>query len=150
MKISIDEIKKLREETAAGVMACREALLRSGGDLAKAKEILRREGLDRAAARGGREVGAGLVEAYVHNSRRLGALVELNCETDFVARNELFKHLAHEIAMQVASMNPQTVEELLRQAYIREPQKTVGELIAEAVAKLGENIKVGGLARYEV
>jgi len=147
---NLDQIKKLRSQTKAGVMACRQALSESDGDLKKAAAWLRQKGAVSAKKRVGRETKAGLVEAYIHNGGQVVGLVELNCETDFVARNEEFKKLAHELAMQVAAMNPVNARALLRQAYIREPQLKVNDLIKEVIAKIGENIVVGRIARFEV
>lgn len=142
MNIPLDQIKKLRAETKAGVMDTRQALKETGGNLAAAKKWLAKRGLDKAAKKAGRETSDGSVEAYIHNGSRVGAIVKLSCETDFVARTQEFKTLARELAMQAASMNPATVDELLTQDYIRDTSKKVGDLIKEAIAKLGENIEV--------
>ena len=112
--MNIEDIKKLREQTGAGIADCREALKEADGDLENAKEILKKKGLDKASSKSDREVKAGIVDVYSHGGR-VGVLVELLCETDFVVRTEDFKNLAHEIALQVASMNPESVEELLSQ-----------------------------------
>ena len=144
MKIS--DIKKLREQTGAGIADCREALSLSKGDFNKAKEILKKKGLDKASAKQNREVKAGIVEVYSHNGK-VGVLVELLCETDFVAKTEEFKSLAHELVLQVASMNPESPEDLLSQEYIRDNSMTVEQLIKSAVGKLGENIQVGRFER---
>ena len=146
MTISVDNIKKLREETGAGIADCRQALKESDGDMGKAKEILKKKGLDSASSKSDRAVKAGLVEVYSHNGK-VGVLVELLCETDFVARTEDFKNLAHELALQVASMNPSSLEELLAQDYIRDATLTVDQLIKSVVGKLGENIQVGRFER---
>lgn len=142
----IDDIKKLREDTGAGVADCRTALEEAAGDMGKAKEILKKKGLDKASKKGDREVKAGIVEVYSHNGK-VGVLVELLCETDFVAKTEEFKNLAHELVLQVASMNPASVEELLNQEYIRDESLTIDQLIKSVVAKLGENIQVGRFKR---
>lgn len=146
MSISIDEIKKLREQTGAGIADCREALKESDGDMEKAKEWLKKKGLDKASSKVGREVKAGMVETYSHGGK-VGVIVEVLCETDFVARTEDFKALAHELALQVASMNPSSVDELLNQEYIRDNTQTVDQLIKSVSAKLGENIQVGRCER---
>lgn len=148
--VSIELIKKLRELTGAGVSDCREALKESGGILDRAQEILRQKGIEKAGKRSGRETKAGLVDTYVHAGGELGSLVSVACETDFVARTPEFKNLVHEIAMQVASMEPRSVEELLEQEYIRDPKMTVAELIKQAIARLGENIKVVEFKRFTV
>jgi len=149
MKIDTQKIKELREKTGAGINDCREALLESKGDLKKAEEILQKKGFEKALRKGDRETGQGLVESYVH-AGRIGVLVELNCETDFVARTDEFKTLAHEIALQVSSMNPKNVDELLEQEYIRDGSKTIQDLIKAAIAKLGENIVLGRFHRIEI
>lgn len=141
MATNLDDIKKLREEAGAGIADCKEALSQSKGDLNKAKEWLRKKGLDKALAKAEREVKAGMVEVYSHGGK-VGVLVELLCETDFVARTEDFKNLAHELSLQIASMNPSSVEALLEQEYIREPGMSIDQLIKSVVGKVGENIQV--------
>ncbi len=150
MKIDIKQIKKLREETSAGVADCRQALEESGGDVKKAREWLRKKGLEKAEKKGEREIKVGVVYAYIHGGGKVGAMVEMGCETDFVAKTEDFQNLCKEIAMQVASMAPESVEELLAQAYIREGKKTVKELVKEVIGKLGENIEVRRIVRMSV
>ena len=142
-------VQKLRLKTGAGIMECKKALTEANGDFDKAVEIVQERGITKAEKRSGREAGAGIVHSYVHNGR-VGVLLELNCETDFVAMNEEFKALAHNLVMQVASMNPQTEEELMASPYIKDPNMTVEALIKSAIAKIGENIKVGRFIRYEV
>ena len=149
-KIDVKLIRKLREKTSAGVMDCRKALLEAGGDLEKAQKILFKKGLDKAKKKAERLTGDGLVEAYVHATGKLAALVELQCETDFVARTKEFKTLALEIAMQAASMNPEDVDALLKMEYIRDSSKTIDGLIKEAVVKLGENIKIARFSRLKL
>lgn len=148
-KISVEDVKKLREDTGAGIADCRNALEETSGDLEKAKEILHKKGLDKAGEKSDRETGAGVVETYSHGGR-VGVLVEVLCETDFVAKTEDFKTLAHEIALQIASMNPENVEDLVEQDYIRDPGQKVGDLIKATIAKVGENIKVGRFARISL
>lgn len=143
---TVDQIKKLREETGAGIADCREALDEAKGDMTKAKAILKKKGLDKAKSKGEREVKAGLVEVYSHGGR-VGVLVELLCETDFVAKLEDFKSLAHEIALQIASMKPESVADLLKQEYIRDNSQTIDDLVKGVVAKLGENIQIGRFER---
>ncbi len=149
MAIDVNLIKQLREKTGAGVADIREALEESKNDLKKAEEILKTKGFEKAAKKGDRETNAGLIDSYLHQGR-VGALVELMCETDFVARTDEFKSLAHEISMQVASMNPKTVKDLEKQEYIRDPSKTISDLVKEAIAKLGENIAIGRFQRFEL
>ncbi len=146
MIISLDTLKKLRSETSAGVADCRQALVDAGGDYEKAKRLLVERGLEKAAKKEGKETSQGLVEAYVHNGK-VGVLVELQCETDFVARTDEFKSLAHEIALQVCSMNPKNVQELLKEPYIRDPKVTIAQLVKQAVAKVGENITIARFTR---
>lgn len=150
MKITTEQIKKLREECGAGVMECRQALEECDADVEKALQALKKKGLEVADKKKGRETKQGLIEAYTHCGGKVVAVVELLCETDFVARNEEFKTLAHELAMQVAAMKPKNVEELLGQEYIRDPQKKVADLMTEVIVKIRENIKIGRIARYEL
>ncbi|KKR31761.1 MAG: Elongation factor Ts [Candidatus Gottesmanbacteria bacterium GW2011_GWC2_39_8] len=145
--ISVDQIKKLREKTSAGVMDCRKALEESNGDEKKAEELLNKWGVEKAAKKVDRVTGAGAIESYVHAGGKVGVLVELLCETDFVAKTEDFKKLSHEICLQVASMNPKDAKELLKQEYIRDPSVTIENLIKATIGKLGENITVGRISR---
>lgn len=144
--MDINTIKKIREETQAGISDVKRALEEAKGDAKKAKELLKEWGVAKAAKKGDRETTVGLVEAYIHGGR-VGALLSLGCETDFVARTPEFKALAHEIAMQIASMNPKTTEDLLKQPHIRDPKVTIEDLIKETIAKVGENIKVVAFTR---
>jgi|SRR3989344_5932702 len=144
--MKLEDIKKLREETGAGIADCKEALSQSKGDMEKAKEWLKQKGFEKGASKGDRDVKAGIVDVYSH-SGKVGVLVELLCETDFVARTEDFKSLAHELSLQIASMNPSSVEELLKQEYIRDNSQTVDQLIKLVSGKLGENIQVGRFER---
>lgn len=195
MAVTVEAIKKLRELTGAGILDCRKALEEAGGDMDLAVEILRKKGAAKAAKKAGREAREGIIDVYTHGEGRIGVMVELNCETDFVARTPEFRQLAHEIALQIAAMAPRYVSEkdipeevlekereiarqraraqgkpehvidriaegmlnkfldevvLLRQTYIRDETKTVGDLITEAIAKLGENIVVRRFVRWEL
>jgi elongation factor Ts len=189
MAVTTELVKELRTRTGAGIMDCRKALEEAGGNLERAAELLRVKGLAAAAKRAGREASEGLVEAYVHAGSRLGALVEVNCETDFVARTEEFKRLAKELAMQVAATSPrflskdevsaETVAEqraviareadgaseaeidrrlqqwvqevvLLDQPYIRDAARRVGDLVTEASARTGENVRIRRFARFKL
>lgn len=150
VKISLKDIKKLRLKTKAGVMDCRRALEESDGEMKKAEEWLRKKGIASASKRAGRKTAEGMIETYVHNEGKIVAMVELLCETDFVARTDDFKQLAHELAMQMAAMKPKDVKELLEQEYIRDPKRKVDGLIKETIGKLGENIRVGRIARFEL
>ena len=143
------DIQKLRELTGAGVMICKKALDEAGGVFDKAVALVKEQGFKRAAEKEGRETKAGLVKAYVHNDR-VGVLLELNCETDFVARSDPFRELAHSLAMQIAAMNPEDTNELLAQPYIRDENVIVNDLIKEVILKTGENVKVKRFVRYEL
>ena len=167
MKIPIETVKELRSRTNVGIADCNKALSEVGGDVEKAIEFLKQRGAAIAEAKKDAAATEGVVDAYIHHTRRVGALVELNCETDFVARTPEFKELAHDLAMQVAAEAPQflTSEDvppeaeaetdpqavcLLTQPYIKDPTRTVQEIIAETIAKVGENIKVRRFARFEL
>lgn len=148
-EISAELVQKLRETTSAGVMDCRKALIEANGNLEKAAAIIREKGLAKVEKRAGRETGAGLVHAYVHNDR-IGVMVELRAETDFVVRSEPFQHLAHELAMQVSAMDPKSVEELMAQPYIKDDSRMVKDLITDVIAKVGENVTLNQFYRIEV
>lgn len=150
MKITVDQIKKLREETSAGVMEVRRALEEAKGDGKKARELLHEAGMARADKKAEREIKAGRVFSYIHHSGTIGAVIVLGCETDFVAKTDQFQELGREVAMQVASMNPENVEELLQQEYIRDNAKTVGDLVKEVIAKTGENCTIINFKRLSV
>jgi len=150
MKINAADIKKLREMTSAGFADCKNALEEANGDLKKAEDILKAKGIAKAAKKGDRETGSGLVETYVHLNGKIGVVLSVLCETDFVARTDEFKNLAHEVAMQIAAMNPEDNEELLKQDYIRDGSKKIEDLVKEHIAKLGENIQLGKFSRLEV
>ena len=147
---SAADVARLRSETGAGVMECKRALEETKGDFEKARGVLKERGLAKAAKKSDRETREGVVEAYIHSGGRIGALVELASETDFVARNQEFKDLARSIAMQVAAMEPADVDELLKQDYIKEPAKTIGDLVTALAAATGENVQVRRIARFEL
>ena len=146
----LDKIKQLRSESGASIAAVRAALSEGHGDLAAARAILREKVGALARGKSEREVRAGVVEAYVHSNSRIGVLVELQCETDFVARNPDFRRLAHDLAMHIAAMAPANATELAEQEFIRAPSRQVGDILREAVGTFGENIKVGNFVRYEL
>lgn len=150
MKITTEQVKKLREKCGAGVMECRRALEAAKGKEEKALEIIRERGLKVAEEKKERATKQGVIDCYSHSNGRIVSVVELLCETDFVARNEEFRTIAHELAMQVAAMKPKSVKELLGQAYIREPNITVADLLNGLVAKIRENIRIGRIARFEL
>lgn len=149
MNISVDDIKKLREETGAGVMEAKKALEKFGS-YEKAKEELIKVGALKAAKKADRATTEGLVYSYIHSTGKVGSLVEINCETDFVANTPDFKKLCQEVAMQVAAIPAENVEELLNLEYIRDGSKKVSDLVSEAIAKLGENIKISRFTRFKI
>jgi elongation factor Ts len=120
--MDVTKIKQLREKTGAGISECREALEKSGDDFARAEAWLTEHGISKAAKKADRETSQGVIESYVHGAGKIGVLVEINCETDFVARTDDFKSLAHEVALQISAMNPKTTAELMKQPYIRDPK----------------------------
>ncbi len=146
---AVDDIKKLREVTGAGVMECKRAFSESKGDFDLAVKIIHESGLAKVEKRAGREAGAGLIQSYVHNER-IGVILDVRAETDFVVRSEPFKKLAKDLAMQVAAANPANVDELLKQPYIKDESKTVDELIKTVIAQCGENVNVRAFSRLEI
>lgn len=147
MAIDTKTITKLREETGAPVVRVKKVLDEVKGDVKKALKILKKEGFEKAAKRQGRETKEGRVFQYLHHSGKVASLVELLCETDFVARNELFEKLGRDLAMQVASMGEKKLE---TQAFIKNPKKKIKDLVKEVMAKTGENISIGKVSRIEV
>lgn len=143
-------IKKIREATGLSLGEISKALWEAGEDESKTLEILKVRGAAIADKKSSREIKEGVIESYIHSTQKIGALVELGSETDFVARNVEFKKLAHDLAMQVASMRPQTMEELMTQPFIKDPSLTILDLVNQHIAKLGENIKVGNFVRFEI
>jgi elongation factor Ts len=195
MTIKPSDVKELREKTDAGIMDCKQALDEAGGDFEKAEEILRKKGIARASKRADREAGEGIIEAYVHTNSKIGVLLDLGCETDFVAKNEEFKELAHDIAIQIAASDPKFISpdnipeedlekekkevaesfkdekkpkeildkiiegklkkhceeiSLTKQALVKDPDKTIEDLITEKSSKFGEKIEVKKFVRYEI
>jgi elongation factor Ts len=150
MKIDIKLIKQLREETQVSIADCTKALTEAKGDFEKAIELLKKRGIERAEKKADRETAQGLIESYIHQNGKVGVLLELLCETDFVARTEDFKRLAHEVAMQIAAMNPKNVEALLKQEYIRDGSLTIETLVKQTIGKLGENIVIKQFTRFEI
>lgn len=146
----IDGIKKLRDQTGLSVADIKRSLEEAGGDEKKALEILGFRGHEIAEKKSFRQVSEGAVESYIHANRKVGASLVLHCETDFVAKSPDFLELAHDLAMQIASMDPKGAEELLSQPFIKDQNLTVKELINRYIAKLGENIKIGGFFRFSV
>jgi len=146
MAVDAEAVKSLREKTGVSFMECRKALEEAGGDLEKALAVLGVRAAAAAAKKANRALGAGTVAAYVHSTGQVGALVLLNCETDFVSKNEDFKTLARDIAMHISAMRPENKEALLAQEFIKDPSKTVAELIASGTQKFGERIDLGGFS----
>lgn len=195
MGISAQEVKKLRDKTGAGMMDCKKALQEADGDLDKATDILRRQGIAKAEKKSGRTANEGQIASYIHPGGRIGVMLEINCETDFVAKTDDFQNLANDVAMQIAAMSPVAVDRediddaliekertiyheqakdegkpehiiekivdgrlekyfaevvLLEQPFVKDTDKSIGQLITDAVAKLGENISVNRFVRYEL
>ncbi len=166
MEITTAMVKELRDASGAGVMDAKRALEEAGGDMKAAAAILREKGIAAAAKRSDRETSNGVVDSYIHAGGRIGVLVEVNCETDFVANTDVFRQLARNVAMQVAAMNPQfisaderagkdvegTDEELclLSQPYIRDASRTIGDLVKDAIAQTGENVRIRRFERFEL
>jgi len=149
-QIDLKTLKKLRDETAASIADCRTALDETGGNYEKALGWLKKRGIEKAEKKAGRSTSQGLVEAYIHTGGKTGVLLTILCETDFVAKTDEFKHLAHEIAMQISAMNPASVEELLQQDSIRDSSIKIEHLIKSTIGKLGENITVKEFKRFEI
>ena len=148
--IDLQTLKKLRNETSASIADCRRALDAANGDYKKALEWLKKRASEIAAKKADRETGEGLIEAYIHGGGKVGVLVELLCETDFVAKTGEFKNLAKEVALQVAAMNPADVDSLLKQEYIRDSSQTIEQYVKAVIGKLGENITIKRFARFEL
>ena len=163
-----DLIKKLRDKTGSGIMACKSALESSNGDIEKAMSILQEQGIALARKKSGRSATEGIISSYIHSNNKIGVLLEINCETDFVAKTENFKDLAHQIAMQIAAMNPIYLDtelennniknnikptkenSLLQQTFIKDNEKTIKSLIEETSGKLGENIQIKRFKRFAI
>lgn len=169
---ALDQLRELREKTSCGVIDCKNALAEAQGDIKKAKKILQKRGLEIAAKKGSREAKEGRIESYVHMGSKIAVLLEVNCETDFVARNEGFCRFAKDVAMHIAAVNPKYISEndvpedvlneqkdkaiwikencLLQQAFVKDSSQTVQEYLNTIVAKIGENIVVRRFTRYKV
>ncbi len=143
----LKKVKQLREDTGASIALCNKALNEGKDDMDKAKKLLAKWGIELADKKGSRTTSSGTITSYVHHNGKMAATVTLLCETDFVAKNEAFKKLAYEIAMQICSMNPKTTNELMEQQYIRDSSLTVETLIKQHITLLGENIKIGEFVR---
>ncbi len=148
--VDITQIKKLRQHSGVSIADCRKALEESNGSYEKAIDWLKIHGIEKAEKKADRQTKQGLVESYVHQNGKVGVLLTILCETDFVARTDDFKYLAHEVAMQIAAMNPKSVDILLKQEYIRDGSVTIEQLVKSAIGKLGENITIKQFTRFEV
>lgn len=168
MVYSAGDIKSLREETGCGVIDCKKALEESNGNRDKAKDLLRKRGLEMALKKSDREAKEGRVESYIHNGSKIGVIVEVNCETDFVGRSEDFIKFSKDIAMHIAAMSPRYIKKedvpadvlakepdvkqycLLQQPFVKDASKSIQDYLNELIAKIGENIRVGRFVRYKV
>jgi len=150
MTVTVTDIKKLREKTGGGVMECRKALEETKGDFKKAETLLTKWGIERSEKKADRETGAGIVDAYIHAGGKVGVLLELKCETDFVARTDDFKKLSHELCLQISSMEPKDIKSLFKQEYIRDPKIKIEDLIKGVIGKLGENMTVARFQRFKL
>jgi len=148
--ISIDQIKKLREETQVSISECKKALTDANGDFQKAKDILKEWGKDLVKKKTEREVKQGIIESYIHSNKKIGVMIEVCCETDFVAKNPDFQKLAHELALQIAAISPSEENSLLDQPWIKDEAKTIKDLVNEYITRLGENIVIKRFIRYEI
>tara|TARA_B100000073_G_C23662053_1_gene545005 strand:- start:323 stop:817 length:495 start_codon:yes stop_codon:yes gene_type:complete len=163
MDIDVSKVKEVREKTGAGIMAAKKALEDSNGDVTKAEEILKQQGLSNAMKKSGRETSEGVIQSYIHAGNKIGAMVELKCETDFVARTEEFIALSKDLAMQVAAMSPNFIypddegadqasseEILISQSFIKDPALTIEDMIKSMISKVGENIKVSKIIKFDL
>lgn len=150
MAITAADIKALRDRTGAGMMDCKRALEDAGGDMDKGEELVKARGLAKAEKKSDRETKEGYIASYVHTNNKVASMVEILCETDFVARNPEFQTMAREVAMQVVSMDPKTVDELLAQEYLRNPSITIETLVKQLSGKIGEKFVVSRFVRYAV
>lgn len=150
MEINADMVKALREETGISVMQCKKALEEAGGDMEKAREALRDIAASQAEKKADRTIGAGVIASYIHSNKKMGVLLELLCETDFVAQNEEFVAAANQIAMHAGAMEPADHAELLEQAFIMNPELTIQQVIEGLVQKTGERVELGRFVRYSI
>lgn len=148
--VNIDQIKQLREETSVSISECKKALEQANGDPEKAKNILKDWGKEIAIKKSTREVKQGIIHSYIHPNKKIGVLLDLRCETDFVSRSEDFINLAHELCLQIAAMDPKEQESLLSQPWIKDEKKNIKDLISELISKSGENIVLEKFTRYEM
>ena len=147
--VNIEIIEKLREVTGAGIMTCKKAIEETAGNFEKAVALIKKQNLIKVAEKASRSTGAGYLKTFIHNNR-VGVLLEIRCETDFVVRSDVFKELAHNLVMQIAAMDPADIDSLLSQPYIKNELITVDDLIKETIARVKENIRVERFCRYEI
>jgi len=148
--ITAQQIKELRDKTGVSVSACKRALEEAGGDMEKALAVLQRESAKSAEKKADRVLGSGVIEAYVHNNKKVGVILELKSESDFVSGNEEFRTLAKDAAMHIAASSPSDLDELMGQPYIKNPAVTVKELLNQAIQKFGEKIEISRFAKYNL
>ena len=148
--ITTEQIKKLREETGLSVMECQKALEEAGGDKDKAIALLKEKGAEIAAKKSNRALGAGVIVSYIHTGETVGVMLELLCETDFVAKNSEFKSVARDIGMHIAAMDPSDTAELLEQPFIKNPEQKIGNLVNNTVQKFGERTEEGRFVRFSL
>jgi elongation factor Ts len=149
-QIDLKTLKKLRDETAASIADCRRALDETEGNYQKALAWIKKRAVEKAEKKKDRETSEGIVASYIHQGGKVGVLVEVLCETDFVAKTDEFQQLSREIAMQIAAMNPENLDELLQSAYIRDAGQTIEKLLKSAIGKMGENITIKRFVRFEI
>lgn len=148
--IKIDQVKQLRNKTGVSITECKEALEKAKGDIKKAREILREKGKDFAQKRLNRETKEGIIDSYIHPGMKVGVLIELDCESDFVARSDDFKKLSHELCLQIAALPPDEDNPLLEQEWVKDQTKKIKDLVDEYITKFGENITIKRFTRYEL
>ena len=148
--ITAQQIKELRDKTGVSVSACKRALEEAGGDMEKALAVLQRESAKSAEKKADRALGSGVIEAYVHNNKKVGVILELKSESDFVSGNEEFRTLAKDAAMHIAASSPSDLDELMGQPYIKNPAVTVKELLNQAIQKFGEKIEISRFVKYNL
>ena len=148
--VNVSKIKELREATGISIGECKKALDETGGDIEKAKIVLRARGADFAVKKKERDTNAGIIQSYIHSNKKIGALLDLRCETDFVAKNKEFQGLGYEICMQIAAIQPEDREALLEGAWVKDESRKIKDLIFQSIAKLGENIVVERFVCYKI
>lgn len=150
MRITTSDIKALREKTQCPLSDCKKALIQSEGDIQKAIKILVANGAKEFEKRKSADANNGIVTSYIHDGGKIGSLLELKCETDFVAKTKEFKNIAHEICLQIAAMNPKDVKELLKQPYVKDETLKMEDLVTEVISKLKEKIEISRFSRFEI